>query len=104
VIPADDKPYARLVAAGAIAHALREINPQYPTVSAEAKAALEGARATLLTEAPAGAPADPDDPAAAAKAPAAAATTPAIAAATGTAAPAADGKRVKDKGKKKSKH
>ena len=38
---ADGKPYARLVAAGVIAHALIEINPRYPTVTAKAKAALE---------------------------------------------------------------
>ncbi len=50
VVPADDKPYARLVAAGAIAHALVEINPRYPKVSAEARTALEQARAELLAE------------------------------------------------------
>jgi len=63
VIPADDKPYARLIASGAIANALHEINPQYPAVSAEAKAALEEARAALMAEAPAGDQADPNMPA-----------------------------------------
>jgi PPK2 family polyphosphate:nucleotide phosphotransferase len=52
VVPADDKPYARLVAAGAIANALVGINPRYPTVSAEVRAALEQARDELLLEAP----------------------------------------------------
>ena len=54
VVPADDKPFARLVAAGAIAHALVEINPRYPKVSAEARAALERARADLIAEGPGG--------------------------------------------------
>jgi PPK2 family polyphosphate:nucleotide phosphotransferase len=56
VVPADDKPYARLVAAGAIAHALVQINPRYPAVSDEAKAALEQARTELLAEGAAGSP------------------------------------------------
>ena len=86
VIPADDKPYARLIASGAIANALHEINPQYPKISAEAKAALEEARAALMAEAPAGDRADPNVPAA------------------DDAAPATDGRRPKAKGKKKSKH
>ena len=52
VVPADDKPYARLVAAGAIAHALVGISPHYPIVNAEVRAALEQARDELLLEAP----------------------------------------------------
>jgi PPK2 family polyphosphate:nucleotide phosphotransferase len=64
VVPADDKPFARLLAAGAIAHALIEIDPRYPEVSAETKTELELARAELLAQAPDGAPADPNvDPA-----------------------------------------
>ncbi len=65
VVPADDKPYARLVAAGAIAHALVGINPQYPKVSAEARTALEQARDELLAESkdrPAGPPPAPTPP------------------------------------------
>lgn len=50
VIPADDKPYARLVASAAIAHALIEIDPQYPAVSAAERASLAEARAMLLGE------------------------------------------------------
>jgi PPK2 family polyphosphate:nucleotide phosphotransferase len=52
VIPADDKPYARLAAAAVIADALIEIDPQYPTVSDEAKAALIAAKVDLEAEAP----------------------------------------------------
>jgi len=59
VVPADDKPYARLVAAGAIAHALVGVHPQYPKVGAEAMAALEQARDELLAEAPGGAAPEP---------------------------------------------
>jgi PPK2 family polyphosphate:nucleotide phosphotransferase len=87
VVPADDKPYARLVAAGAIANALVEINPQYPKPTAEAKAALEEARKELMAEAPASAASDPNVPAA---------PTP--------AADADEGKGGKAKGKKKGKH
>jgi hypothetical protein len=60
VVPADDKPFARLVAAGAIAHALIEIDPHYPDVTAETRAELDLARAELLAQAPDGAPADPN--------------------------------------------
>ena len=45
VIPADDKPFARVAAAGVIADALIEIDPQYPTVSEEAREALQAAKA-----------------------------------------------------------
>jgi PPK2 family polyphosphate:nucleotide phosphotransferase len=50
VIPADDKPYARLAAAGVIVNALVDIDPRYPTVSEEAKAALQVAKADLEAE------------------------------------------------------
>ena len=50
VIPADDKPYARLAAAAVIASALIEIDPQYPTVSDEAREALLAARDELEAE------------------------------------------------------
>jgi len=59
VIPADDKPFARVAAAGVLANALNEINPKYPKVSAEARAALGAAKVELGREAPAGATADP---------------------------------------------
>ena len=52
VIPADDKPYARLAAAAVITNALIEIDPRYPTVSEEAKAALVAAKVDLEAEAP----------------------------------------------------
>lgn len=58
VVPADDKPYARLVAAGALAHALIEIDPKYPTVSDEVRAGLGAARIELMAQAPEGASAD----------------------------------------------
>jgi PPK2 family polyphosphate:nucleotide phosphotransferase len=59
VIPADDKPFARVAAAGVLANALIEINPQYPQVGPEAKAALQAAKAELEAQAPAGAKPDP---------------------------------------------
>ncbi len=59
VIPADDKPFARVAAAGVLAHALIEINPQYPKVSAEAGKALQLAKVDLEGQAPAGAAPDP---------------------------------------------
>jgi PPK2 family polyphosphate:nucleotide phosphotransferase len=82
VIPADDKPYARLVAASAIANALIEINPRYPATSPAARAALEQARLDLMAEAPAGASADPNVP---------------------PAEPAGKGRRTRAKGKRKAK-
>jgi PPK2 family polyphosphate:nucleotide phosphotransferase len=59
VIPADDKPFARVAAAGVLAHALIEINPKYPKVSAEAHDALQAAKVDLEAQAPAGAAPDP---------------------------------------------
>ena len=59
VIPADDKPFARVAAAAVLAHTLIEIDPRYPKVSAEAKAALLAAKADLEGQAPKGAAPDP---------------------------------------------
>jgi PPK2 family polyphosphate:nucleotide phosphotransferase len=59
VVPADDKPFARVVAAGVLANALIEIDPRFPTVSKEARDALGAARVALEAEAPKGAAADP---------------------------------------------
>jgi PPK2 family polyphosphate:nucleotide phosphotransferase len=59
VIPADDKPFARVAAAGVLANALIEIDPRYPKVTLEAKASLEEAKAALEAEAPKGAMPDP---------------------------------------------
>jgi PPK2 family polyphosphate:nucleotide phosphotransferase len=59
VIPADDKPFARVAAAGVLANALIEINPQYPKVGTEALEALQVAKLNLETEAPKGAAPDP---------------------------------------------
>jgi PPK2 family polyphosphate:nucleotide phosphotransferase len=56
VIPADDKPFARVAAAGVIADALIRIDPRFPTVSKEAREALLSARAGLAAEAPDGPP------------------------------------------------
>ena len=52
IIPADDKPFARLAAAGVIATALIDIDPRYPTVSEEARAALQVAKSELEAEEP----------------------------------------------------
>ena len=59
VIPADDKPFARVAAAGVLAHTLIEIDPRFPKVSAEAKAALQAAKVDLEGQAPPGAAPDP---------------------------------------------
>lgn len=50
VIPADHKWFARLVAAAAIVDALRRIDPRFPEVPAEARAAQLTARDELLAE------------------------------------------------------
>jgi PPK2 family polyphosphate:nucleotide phosphotransferase len=61
VIPADDKPFARVAAAAVIADALIQIDPKYPTVSPEHRAALATTRSELLSETGGGAAdADPD--------------------------------------------
>jgi PPK2 family polyphosphate:nucleotide phosphotransferase len=59
VIPADDKPFARVAAAGVLAHTLIDINPRYPTVPKEARDALQVQKVALEAEAPAGAAPDP---------------------------------------------
>ena len=59
VIPADDKPFARVAAAGVLAHTLIEIDPRYPKVSKEARDALQAQKVALEAEAPAGAAPDP---------------------------------------------
>jgi PPK2 family polyphosphate:nucleotide phosphotransferase len=59
VIPADDKPFARVAAAGVIAHTLIEIDPKFPKVSPEARAALQAAKVELEGQAPPGASPDP---------------------------------------------
>jgi PPK2 family polyphosphate:nucleotide phosphotransferase len=59
VIPADDKPFARVAAASVLAHTLIDIDPRYPTVSKEARDALQVQKVALEAEAPAGAAPDP---------------------------------------------
>jgi PPK2 family polyphosphate:nucleotide phosphotransferase len=59
VIPADRKWFARIAAAAVIAHALIEIDPQYPRLSGDAMHDLEVAKLQLEAEAPSGAAADP---------------------------------------------
>ena len=59
VIPADDKPFARVAAAGILAHTLIEIDPRFPKVSAEGHKALAAAKVELEGQAPPGAAADP---------------------------------------------
>jgi PPK2 family polyphosphate:nucleotide phosphotransferase len=62
VIPADDKPFARVAAAAVIANALIEIDPRYPTVSKEQKEVLQTIRVELDGGTPASAKsADGDD-------------------------------------------
>jgi PPK2 family polyphosphate:nucleotide phosphotransferase len=59
VVPADDKPFARVVAAGILAETLIDINPRYPRISKEARDALRATKVALEAEAPAGALPDP---------------------------------------------
>lgn len=59
VVPADDKPFARDVAAGVIADALIGIDPKYPTVSLEDRKALQSEKVELEAQAPEGAAPDP---------------------------------------------
>jgi PPK2 family polyphosphate:nucleotide phosphotransferase len=54
VIPADHKWFARSAAAAVIVDALAKIDPQFPTVTGEAKQALLEAEAALEAEAPRG--------------------------------------------------
>ena len=56
MIPADSKWFARIAAAGIIANALIQMDPQFPTVSDEARDALLAARVELVAEDPDGAP------------------------------------------------
>jgi PPK2 family polyphosphate:nucleotide phosphotransferase len=59
VIPADRKWFARICAAAVIVHTLVEIDPHYPTVSADRRRQLLTVKRELEDEAPKGAPADP---------------------------------------------
>ena len=59
VIPADRKWFERLVAGAVLVHTLMELDPQYPSVSAEQRTALKGIKETLEAQAPKGAAADP---------------------------------------------
>ena len=61
VIPADDKPFARVAAGAVLAHTLMQIDPQYPTVTPEAHDALRSAKVALEAEAPKGAAPDPNE-------------------------------------------
>ncbi|MGV1003455.1 MAG: polyphosphate kinase 2 family protein [Candidatus Nanopelagicales bacterium] len=52
IVPADKKWFARISAAAILAHTLIAIDPQYPTISEQARAALADSRAALLAEGP----------------------------------------------------
>jgi len=52
VIPADRKWFARIATAAVIAQALMDLDPQYPTLDADALGDLEAAKRQLETEAP----------------------------------------------------
>jgi PPK2 family polyphosphate:nucleotide phosphotransferase len=55
VIPADRKWFARIAVAAVIANALIELDPQYPTISDDARRDLNAAKRQLEAEAPSGA-------------------------------------------------
>jgi PPK2 family polyphosphate:nucleotide phosphotransferase len=59
VIPADHKWFARLAAAAVIANTLIEIDPRFPTVTADVRKELEATKVELEQQAPEGAAPDP---------------------------------------------
>ena len=59
VIPADRKWFARICVSAVLAHTLIELDPRYPSVSADQKRDLLQAKELLEAEAPAGAASDP---------------------------------------------
>ncbi|MFI5225054.1 MAG: PPK2 family polyphosphate kinase [Candidatus Limnocylindrales bacterium] len=61
VIPADDKPFARVAAAAVLVNALIEMDPRYPRASKEAREALQAAKIDLEAQAPKGARPDPNE-------------------------------------------
>ena len=61
MVPADDKPFARVAAAAIIANALIEIDPRFPKVPKEVQAELQTQKAALEAEAPKGAAPDPNE-------------------------------------------
>ena len=69
MIPADDKPFARVVAAAVLAHTLIEIDPKYPVVSKEARDALQTTKTELEGQAAPGTAPDPIERELAEKAP-----------------------------------
>jgi hypothetical protein len=50
VIPADRKWFTRLAVAGVIAYALKDLDPEYPTLSKEHVAELQAAKELLERE------------------------------------------------------
>jgi len=59
VVPADRKWFARICVAAVLVHTLIELDPQYPTVSQDARDQLAAVRRELEAEAPKGAAPDP---------------------------------------------
>jgi PPK2 family polyphosphate:nucleotide phosphotransferase len=59
VIPADRKWFARICVSAVLAHTLIELDPRYPSVSADQKQDLLRAKELLEAEAPSGAASDP---------------------------------------------
>jgi PPK2 family polyphosphate:nucleotide phosphotransferase len=59
VIPADHKWFMRVAVAGVIVSTLADIDPEYPTVSDEAKRALQDSKVELEAQAPEGVSPDP---------------------------------------------
>jgi PPK2 family polyphosphate:nucleotide phosphotransferase len=59
VVPADHKWFMRVAVAAVLVNTLAEIDPQYPTVSEQARRELQASKAELEAQAPAGAAADP---------------------------------------------
>ena len=68
VVPADHKWFLRVAVAAVLLNTLIEIDPQYPTISDEARNALLASKKELEAQAPEGAEADPIAAAAAAAA------------------------------------
>jgi PPK2 family polyphosphate:nucleotide phosphotransferase len=64
VVPADHKWFARICVGAVLVHALAQIDPRYPEVTAAQRQQELEAKAELMAEAPAGASPDPNEPAA----------------------------------------
>ncbi len=62
VVPADHKWFARICVGAVLVHAMAELDPRYPEVTAAQRQEELEAKAELMAEAPSGAAPDPNEP------------------------------------------